>query len=101
MLLMCDHQATPDEIRRAYKVCPISAVQIEFSPWTPDILTNGMQWNTYKLLCSDGIGIAETCKELGIAIVAYSPLGRGFLTGAYKSNDDIPDDDYRKLAHPD
>lgn len=58
-------EATPDEIRRAHKVAKISALQIEFSPWTPDIRTNG---------------ILETCRELGIAIVAYSPLGRGKAT---------------------
>ncbi|CAB4399622.1 unnamed protein product [Rhizophagus irregularis] len=61
-------------LRRAYKVHPIAAVQMEYSPWTLDIETNG---------------IMEACRELGITIVAYSPLGRGFLTGKYKSIDMI------------
>jgi len=91
-------EATSDEIRRAHKVAKISALQIEFSPWTPDIRTNG---------------ILDTCRELGIAIVAYSPLGRGeatttsrrsprtdsvlgFLTGAYKSPEDLDEDDWRR-----
>ncbi|CCA76670.1 related to pyridoxine 4-dehydrogenase [Serendipita indica DSM 11827] len=55
-------EATVDEIRRAHAVTPTSAAQIEFSPFTPDISENGM---------------LDVCRELGIAIVAYSPLGRG------------------------
>lgn len=74
-------EATPDEIRRAHAITKISALQIEFSPWTPDIRENG---------------ILDTCRELGIAIVAYSPLGRGFLTGAYKSLDDFEPGDVRR-----
>jgi len=74
-------EATADEIRRAHSVAKISALQIEFSPWTPDIRTNG---------------ILDTCRELGIAIVPYSPLGRGFMTGAYKSPDDFEKDDWRR-----
>ena len=70
-----------ETIRRAHKVHPISAVEVEFSLWATEILENG---------------IASTCAELGIPIVAYSPLGRGFLTGEIKSPDDIPDDDFRK-----
>lgn len=58
-------EATADEIRRAHAVAKISVLQIEFSPWTPDIKENG---------------ILDTCRELGIAIVAYSPLGRGTST---------------------
>lgn len=42
------------------------------------------------------IGLLATCRELGVAVIAYSPLGRGFLTGAFKSTDDIPDGDWRK-----
>jgi len=64
-------EATPDELRRAHKVAKISALQIEFSPWTPDIRTNG---------------ILDTCRELGIAIVAYSPLGRGEATPVNKGS---------------
>ncbi|PKK61933.1 Aldo/keto reductase, partial [Rhizophagus irregularis] len=69
-------------LRRAYKVHPIAAVQIEYSPWTLDIETNG---------------IMEACRELGVTIVAYSPLGRGFLTGRYKSIDDFEPNDFRRL----
>ncbi|KAK9470234.1 NADP-dependent oxidoreductase domain-containing protein [Dipodascopsis tothii] len=68
-------------LRRAYKVHPITAVQIEFSPFSTDAETNGL---------------FEACRELGVAVVAYSPLGRGFLTGAYKSVDDLPVDDWRR-----
>ncbi|RGB28968.1 aldo/keto reductase [Rhizophagus diaphanus] len=70
-------------LRRAYKVHPIAAVQMEYSPWTLDIETNG---------------IMEACRELGITIVAYSPLGRGFLTGKYKSIDDFEPDDFRRTV---
>ncbi len=70
-----------ETIRRAHKVHPICAVEVEFSLWATDILTNG---------------IAATCAELGIPVVAYSPLGRGFLTGQIKSIDDIPEGDFRR-----
>ncbi|KIM25550.1 hypothetical protein M408DRAFT_208267 [Serendipita vermifera MAFF 305830] len=76
-------EATEEEIRRAHAITPISALQIEFSPWTPDIKENG---------------ILEVCRELGISIVAYSPLGRGFLTGAYKSPADFEEGDYRRIT---
>ncbi|ORZ01102.1 aldo/keto reductase family protein [Syncephalastrum racemosum] len=68
-------------LRRAHAVHPITAYQVEYSPWTLDIETNGL---------------LDACRELGIAVVAYSPLGRGFLTGAIKSPDDFADDDFRK-----
>ncbi|KAH8929030.1 Aldo/keto reductase [Atractiella rhizophila] len=74
-------EASAEEIRKAHKVAPISALQIEFSPWSTEIRENG---------------ILETCRELGIAIVAYSPLGRGFLTGAFKTPDDLDADDWRR-----
>ena len=70
-----------ETIRRAAKVHPIAAVEVEFSLWATDILENG---------------IAATCAELGIPIIAYSPLGRGFLTGELKSAEDIPEGDFRK-----
>jgi pyridoxine 4-dehydrogenase len=70
-----------DTIRRAHKVHPICAVEVELSLWATDILDNG---------------IASTCAELGIPVVAYSPLGRGFLTGEIKSPDDIPEGDFRR-----
>ncbi|OCK83282.1 Aldo/keto reductase [Lepidopterella palustris CBS 459.81] len=64
-------------IRKASKVHKISAVEVEFSLWSTDILENG---------------VAQACAELDIPIVAYSPLGRGFLTGQIKSYNDIPED---------
>ncbi|KZF22272.1 Aldo/keto reductase [Xylona heveae TC161] len=70
-----------ETIRRAAKVHPISAVEVELSLWSTDILDNG---------------VMDTCAELGIPIVAYSPLGRGFLTGQIKSIDDIPEGDFRR-----
>ncbi|KAK9321104.1 NADP-dependent oxidoreductase domain-containing protein [Lipomyces orientalis] len=68
-------------LRRAYKVHPITAVQIEYSPFSLDPETNGL---------------LDACKELGVAVVAYSPLSRGFLTGAYSSPDDFEPNDVRK-----
>lgn len=70
-----------ETIRRAHKVHPICGVEVELSLWSTDILKNG---------------IAATCAELGIPVVAYSPLGRGFLTGEIKSIDDLPADDIRR-----
>ncbi|POG77727.1 aldo/keto reductase [Rhizophagus irregularis DAOM 181602=DAOM 197198] len=70
-------------LRRAYKVHPIAAVQMEYSPWTLDIEKSGM---------------LEACRELGVTIVAYSPLGRGFLTGKFKSIDDFEPNDYRRTV---
>jgi aryl-alcohol dehydrogenase-like predicted oxidoreductase len=74
-------ECSADTLRRAHAVHPIAALQIEFSPWTLDIERNG---------------ILGTARELGITIVAYSPLGRGMLTGAFKSHDDLADGDFRK-----
>ncbi|KAI9012698.1 aldo/keto reductase [Phycomyces nitens] len=74
-------ECSADTLRRAYKVHPIAAVQVEYSPWTLDIETNGL---------------LDAARELGVSIVAYSPLGRGFLTGAIKNFDDFCPDDYRR-----
>jgi aryl-alcohol dehydrogenase-like predicted oxidoreductase len=74
-------EATPDEIERAHKTHPLTAVQTEYSLWTRDVETNG---------------VLETTRRLGIGFVPYSPLGRGFLTGAIKSPDDFADDDFRR-----
>lgn len=70
-----------ETIRRAHKVHPISAVEVELSLWATEPLENG---------------VAAACAELGVPLVAYSPLGRGFLTGDVKSFDDLPDGDFRK-----
>ncbi|CAL3973398.1 hypothetical protein PZA11_005648 [Diplocarpon coronariae] len=72
-------------LRRAEKVHHIDAVQIEYSPFAIDI-----EQPQVKLL--------EICRELGVAVVAYSPLGRGLLTGAYKSPADFEEGDFRKHA---
>ncbi|OAX83439.1 hypothetical protein ACJ72_02202 [Emergomyces africanus] len=69
-----------ETIRRAHKVHPIAAVEVELSLWCPDILENG---------------VAAACKELGIPMVAYSPLGRGALTGRITKPSDIPAGDIR------
>ncbi len=76
-------EASPATVRRAHSEFPITALQTEYSLWSRDV--------------EDG-GQLETCKALGIALVAYSPLGRGFLSGAIKSIDDLPADDYRRAA---
>src|SRR4051812_20247737 len=77
-------EAAPATIRRAHAVHPITALQTEYSLWTRDVEENG---------------ILDTVRELGIGFVAYSPLGRGFLTGQYKSFEDLPADDFRR-RHP-
>jgi aryl-alcohol dehydrogenase-like predicted oxidoreductase len=76
-------EAAPNTIRRAAKVHAIAAVQTELSLWTRDAEAE----------------VLPTCRELGIAFVAYSPLGRGFLTGKIKSNADLADEDFRR-RHP-
>ena len=73
-------EASPDTIRRAHAVHPITALQSEYSLWTRDPEDD----------------ILATTRELGIGFVAYSPLGRGFLTGRFRSEDDFSDDDFRK-----
>jgi aryl-alcohol dehydrogenase-like predicted oxidoreductase len=74
-------EAAPATIRRANQVHPISALQTEYSLWTRDPEDE----------------ILATVRELGIGFVAYSPLGRGFLTGQFKSPKDIPEDDFRRF----
>ena len=74
-------EAGVDDIRRAHATHPITALQTEWSLWTRDIEAR----------------IAPTCRELGIGIVAYSPLGRGFLTGAYASRDSFGPNDSRSF----
>jgi len=73
-------EASPNTIRRAMKVHPITALQTEYSLWTRDPEDE----------------ILATCRELGIGFVAYSPLGRGFLTGQFRRFEDLPVDDYRR-----
>ena len=73
-------EATPEQIRRAHAVHPISALQTEYSLWSRDPEAE----------------LLQTCKELGITFVAYSPLGRGFLTGAIASPEDFAEDDFRR-----
>lgn len=73
-------EAGIDTIRRAARVHPITALQMEYSLWTRD----------------PEEGALDVCRELGIGFVAYSPLGRGFLTGQIKKFDDLAADDYRR-----
>ncbi|KIM79230.1 hypothetical protein PILCRDRAFT_823831 [Piloderma croceum F 1598] len=70
-------------LRRAHAVHPISALQVEYSPFTLDIE-------------DEKIGLLKTARELGVIIVVYAPLGRGILTGQYKSPDDFEEHDYRR-----
>ncbi len=74
-------EAAPETIRRAHATHPITAVQTEYSLWTRDPEDNG---------------VLATVRELGIGFVAYSPLGRGFLSGAIRSIDDLEPDDFRR-----
>jgi aryl-alcohol dehydrogenase-like predicted oxidoreductase len=75
-------EAAPETIRRAHAVHPITAVQSEYSLWTRD----------------PEDGVLQTCRELGIGFVPYSPLGRGFLTGQIKRFEDLAEDDYRRQS---
>jgi aryl-alcohol dehydrogenase-like predicted oxidoreductase len=74
-------EAAPDTIRRADAVHPVTAVQTEYSLWTRD---------------PEDDGVLATCAELGIGFVAYSPIGRGFLSGQIRSVDDLDADDFRR-----
>src|SRR6202522_3924208 len=75
-------EAGPQTLRRAVKVHPIAALQTEYSLWSRDPEDE----------------ILATCRELGIGFVAYSPLGRGFLTGQFKTFEDLATDDYRRFS---
>jgi aryl-alcohol dehydrogenase-like predicted oxidoreductase len=77
-------EASPATIRRANEVHPISALQTEYSLWTRDVEDE----------------ILPTCRELGIGFVPYSPLGRGFLSGRYRSADQFDENDFRRLRGP-
>ena len=73
-------EAAPETIRRAHAVHPIAALQSEYSLWSRDLEAE----------------VLPTLRELGIGLVPYSPLGRGFLTGQYRSADDFAADDFRR-----
>jgi aryl-alcohol dehydrogenase-like predicted oxidoreductase len=73
-------EAAPETIRRAHATHPLTAVQMEYSLWTRDVEAE----------------VLPLLRELGIGLVAYSPLGRGFLTGSIRSMDDLPEDDWRR-----
>lgn len=75
-------EAGPATIRRAAKVHPIAALQTEYSLWSRDVEAD----------------VLPAVRELGIGFVAYSPLGRGFLTGQFKKFEDLPADDYRRFT---
>jgi aryl-alcohol dehydrogenase-like predicted oxidoreductase len=74
-------EASPGTIRRAHAVQPVTAVQTEYSLWTRD---------------PEETGVLATCAELGIGFVAYSPIGRGFLSGQIRTIDDLAPDDFRR-----
>src|SRR5208337_1446178 len=76
-------EAAPATLRRAHRTHPITALQTEYSLWSRDPEDE----------------ILSTCRELGISFVAYSPLGRGFLTGRFKSAEDVTPEDFRR-NHP-
>jgi len=75
-------EAKPETLRRAYAVHPITALQTEYSLWSRDVEDE----------------ILPTCRELGVGFVPYSPLGRGFLTGAIQKFEDLAPDDYRRFS---
>ena len=76
-------EAAPDTIRRAHATSPLTAVQTEYSLFTRDV---------------EDDGVLQTARELGIGFVAYSPLGRGFLSGRIRSVDDFDEDDFRRSS---
>lgn len=78
-------EVSADSLRRAHAVHPVAALQIEYSPFCLDIE-------------SPQIGVLKACKELGIAVVAYSPLGRGMLTGQVRSREAFGAGDFRSIA---
>ncbi|KAJ7437595.1 NADP-dependent oxidoreductase domain-containing protein [Mycena galericulata] len=78
-------EVSASTLRRAHAVHPIAAIQVEYSPFTLDIE-------------DPKINLLNTARELGVKIVAYSPLGRGLLTGQYKSTDDFEEGDFRKIV---
>jgi aryl-alcohol dehydrogenase-like predicted oxidoreductase len=73
-------EAAPETLRRAHAVHPITALQTEYSLWTRDVEAE----------------ILPACRELGVGFVAYSPLGRGFLSGRFSSPDELDADDFRR-----
>lgn len=75
-------ECSSDTLRRAHAVHPISAIQVEYSPFLLDIE-------------DEKIGLLKTARELGVTIIAYSPLGRGILTGRYKGPEDFEATDFR------
>ena len=77
-------EASAQTIRRAHATHPITAVQSEYSLWTRDPEDE----------------VLATLRELGIGLVAYSPLGRGFLTGQIRSLDDLSENDWRRIQPP-
>jgi aryl-alcohol dehydrogenase-like predicted oxidoreductase len=74
-------EAAPETVRRAAKVHPIAALQSEYSLWSREVEANG---------------VLATCRELGITFIPYSPLGRGFLTGAIQKLEDLDPSDWRR-----
>jgi aryl-alcohol dehydrogenase-like predicted oxidoreductase len=75
-------EAAPETLRRAVREHPVAALQTEYSLWSRD----------------PEDGLLDTCRELGIGFVAYSPLGRGFLTGQIRRPDDLAEDDFRRSS---
>jgi aryl-alcohol dehydrogenase-like predicted oxidoreductase len=76
-------ECSSESLRRAHAVHPISAVQVEYSPFALEIE-------------SKQIDLLRTCRELGVAVVAYSPLGRGLFTGTLRSRNDLDENDFRR-----
>jgi aryl-alcohol dehydrogenase-like predicted oxidoreductase len=76
-------EVTGEQLRAAHKIHPVSAVQSEYSLWTRDIERNG---------------VLETCRELGVTVVPYSPLGRGFLTGSITTTEGLDQNDFRRKS---
>jgi aryl-alcohol dehydrogenase-like predicted oxidoreductase len=82
-------EASSNTLRRACKIAPVAANQLEYSPFDRDIENEA------------GTNVLATCRELGVAVVCYSPLGRGLLTGAFTSRESVSSEgDYRGMMFP-
>jgi aryl-alcohol dehydrogenase-like predicted oxidoreductase len=79
-------ECSSQSLLRASKVHPIHAVQVEYNPWSLEIET------------SAGTNLLRTTRELGVSVFAYAPLGRGIMTGQYRSVDDFDENDFRRTS---
>jgi len=97
-------EVSANTIRKAHAVHPVSAVEVELSMFTPDPLTNGIVDTCHERTCHTYIPCPGRATDrivlVGIPVVAYSPIGRGFLSGEFRKLDDMPENDFRRIHMP-